>query len=121
MPAIRRRDLILEVGGHGYENFLNAEMEGEKVSGTFYAKHPRGRSGKRFLTPFFPHATLFQQHPEWFGLDAPKESGGPSIATCCAGSNRDAMQYLTANVIKYVEAHPEIQVFDFRPPDMDIW
>ncbi|MBU4272161.1 MAG: phosphate ABC transporter ATP-binding protein [Planctomycetes bacterium] len=28
--------------------------EGEKVSGTFCAKHPAGRSGKRFLTPFPP-------------------------------------------------------------------
>ncbi len=27
--------------------------EGKKVSGTFCAKYPSGRSGKRFLTPFF--------------------------------------------------------------------
>ena len=26
----------------------------KKVSGTFCAEHPEGRSGKRFLTPFSP-------------------------------------------------------------------
>ncbi len=34
------------------------EKAGEKVSGTFCAKHPEGRSGKRFLTPFPLEQTL---------------------------------------------------------------
>ena len=32
----------------------------EKVSGTVYAKHPEGRSGKRFLTPFPPLAEVLK-------------------------------------------------------------
>ena len=38
--SVRKHGIIDPVGGHGYQNFLNAEMEGGK---------------------------LFEQHPEWFG------------------------------------------------------
>ncbi|MBU4399184.1 MAG: DNA polymerase III subunit delta [Planctomycetes bacterium] len=39
---------------------LQAEAEAKKVSGTFCAKHPSGRSGKRFLTPFSLRGALEQ-------------------------------------------------------------
>src|SRR6201999_1438743 len=41
-PELQKRGITIEVGGHGYQNFLNADMEGGK---------------------------LFDQHSEWFGLD----------------------------------------------------
>jgi hypothetical protein len=41
-PELQKRDITIEVGGHGYQNFLNATMEG---------------------------GTLFDKHPDWFGQD----------------------------------------------------
>jgi len=92
-PELQKRGIIIEVGGHGYENFLNAEMENGK---------------------------LFELHPEWFGMD---ENGkrSPDKHTVFCTSNRDAVDYLLKNVIDYLKFHPEIEVFDFWPPDMDKW
>src|SRR5688500_7804353 len=41
-PELQKRGITIEVGGHGYENFINAKMND-------------GR--------------LFEEHPEWFGVD----------------------------------------------------
>ncbi|MBP6964506.1 MAG: DUF4838 domain-containing protein, partial [Armatimonadetes bacterium] len=92
-PELQRRGIIIEVGGHGYQNFLNAEMEG---------------------------GTLFEEHPEWFGMNERGErvkSRGRVICT----SNPDAVAYLTANLAKYLSERPEIRVFDFWPPDGASW
>ncbi len=92
-PELQRRSLQLEVGGHGYENYLNAGME---------------------------NGQLFERHPEWFGLDdAGKRAKAPHIVFCT--SNTDARNYFATNVIRYLDAHPEIQIFDFWPPDGAKW
>jgi hypothetical protein len=92
-PELEKRGLTIEVGGHGYQNFLNADMEGGK---------------------------LFERHPEWFGKDS---SCKPSRATHLVfnTSNTDAVAYLIGNVVRYVTSHPEIDVFDFWPPDGARW
>ena len=92
-PELEKRGITIEVGGHGYQNFLNADMEGGK---------------------------LFERHPEWFGKDS---SCKPSRATHLVfnTSNADAVSYLIGNVVRYVTAHPEIDVFDFWPPDGARW
>ncbi|HEX6536050.1 MAG TPA: DUF4838 domain-containing protein [Gemmatimonadaceae bacterium] len=92
-PELDKRGLTLEVGGHGYQNFLAPDMEG---------------------------GTLFERHPEWFGRDS---SCTPSRATHLVfdTGNPDAVAYLIGNVVKYVTAHPEIDVFDFWPPDGARW
>lgn len=92
-PECQKRGITIEVGGHGYQNFLNASMEAGK---------------------------LFEQHADWFGRD---ESGKRSKAenrVFCT-SNADAMNYLIANFIAYVKARPEIQIYDFWPPDGAKW
>ena len=33
-PELKKRDMLVEVGGHGYQNFLNAKMEGGEVCST---------------------------------------------------------------------------------------
>ncbi len=92
-PELQRRGLWIEVGGHGYENYLNAEMEGGK---------------------------LFESHPEWFGMDdTGQRSKKPHVVFCT--SNPDAKNYFITNVIHYLNAHPEIQIFDFWPPDGAKW
>ena len=84
---------MIEVGGHGYQNYLNAGME---------------------------NGSLFKEHPGWFGKDK----------NCLAStqqnlvfntSSKNAVRYLTGNVIKYIEQHPEIDIFDFWPPDGARW
>jgi hypothetical protein len=92
-PELDRRGLLIEVGGHGYQNYLNADMEG-------------GR--------------LFVEHPQWFGQDAQCR---PSSAEHLVFNteNADAVRYVAANVVRYLKAHPEIDIFDFWPPDGARW
>lgn len=92
-PELQKRDITIEVGGHGYQNFLNAEMEDGK---------------------------LFDRHPEWFGQDEEGTRRGEHRYVFCT-SNADAVNYLTANFVKYLEGRPEIQIFDFWPPDGAKW
>lgn len=92
-PELEKRGIMIEVGGHGYNNFLNAEME-------------NGR--------------LFEQHPEWFGMDAEGNRSRSHKVVFCT-SNRDAVDYLLKNLLSYLKGHPEIDIFDFWPPDGDRW
>lgn len=93
IPELDKRGLLLEVGGHGYQNFLNADME-------------NGR--------------LFEQHPDWFGKDA---ACRPSRARNIVFNteNPDAVAYLTANIVAYLKERPEIDIFDLWPPDGARW
>jgi hypothetical protein len=92
-PELQRRGITIEVGGHGYENFLNAEMEG---------------------------GALFEQHPEWFGMNERRERERSRRRVLCS-SNRDAVDYLVESVVRYLESRPEIDIFDFWPPDGCRW
>ncbi len=92
-PELQKRGIIIEVGGHGYENFLNAGMENGK---------------------------LFELHPEWFGMDKSGKRSPDKHSVFCT-SNRDAVHYLQDNVMTYLKTHPEIEIFDFWPPDMERW
>ncbi len=47
-----RRERLAPIGSFAQNALRRWLRTREKVSGTFYAKHPSGRSGKRFLTPF---------------------------------------------------------------------
>lgn len=93
VPELRRRGIQVEVGGHGYQNFLNAEME----------------SG-----------TLFSQHPEWFGMNENGERSPDKKWVCCT-SNPQAVAYVHNNILAYLKARPEIDIFDFWPPDGEAW
>jgi len=93
VPELKKRSILIEIGGHGYQNFINASME---------------------------NGTLFEKHPEWFGMDASgKRSKNPHIVICT--SNIDAVEYLYANLRNYLKQHPEIGIFDFWPPDSETW
>lgn len=93
VPELAKRGVIVEVGGHGYQNFLNEGME---------------------------EGALFSTHPEWFGMD---ESGhrSPDPHRVFCTSNPDAVAYLQANLLSYLNNHPEIDIFDFWPPDSERW
>jgi len=92
-PELQKRGITIEVGGHGYQNFLNAEMEDGK---------------------------LFQTHPEYFGQD-PKGARRSEKGRVFCTSNSQAVDYLTAKFIEYIKARPEIQIYDFWPPDGAKW
>ena len=89
-PELRKRDIQIEVGGHGYQNFINAEMPEVKA------------------------------HPEWLGMDATGQRSEAHGRVFCS-SNPDAVAFLTKNVVTYLKAHPEIDIFDFWPPDGSKW
>ena len=93
VPELERRDLVVEVGGHGYQNFLGPEME---------------------------EGALFDRHPEWFGRDS---SCRPSRAERLVfdTDNDAAVDYLVRNVVDYAETRPEIDILDFWPPDGARW
>jgi hypothetical protein len=92
-PELQKRGITIEVGGHGYQNFLGAELAGGKY---------------------------FAEHPEWFAKSA---AGKPQKAkqwVFCT-SNADAVKQLTTNFLAYIKDRPEIQIFDFWPPDGARW
>lgn len=98
-PELKKRDIIIEDGGHGYETFISTEMEDGK---------------------------LFEQKPQWFGVNkrfGEKEQGNRSkvkrVIFCT--SNSEAVDYMHSNLIKYLERHPEVDIFDFWPQDSEIW
>jgi len=63
---LEKRGITIEVGGHGYQNFLNADME---------------------------NGMLYKTNPVWFGLDKNGiRSANPHIVFC--SSNPDAVAYL---------------------------
>ena len=92
-PELQKRDITIEVGGHGYQNFLNAEMDGGKV---------------------------FEQHPDWFGMDDSGQRTKVHGRVFCT-SNPYAVAYVANNLIAYLKARPEIEIFDFWPPDGAKW
>ncbi len=93
IPELEKRSIHVEVGGHGYQNFLNAGMD-------------NGR--------------LFREHPEWFGLGHDGErKTNPRMVFCT--SNMRAVKFLHANLLDYLKKHPEIDIFDFWPPDSETW
>ena len=97
LPELRRRDLSIEVGGHGYQNFIRADM-GEDS----------------------PEGPLFDRHPDWFGLD---EECKPSRAVTDVFNteNPAAARHVFEGVAAYLRSHPEIDIFDFWPPDGARW
>lgn len=93
IPELKKRGILIEVGGHGYQNFINPSMEG---------------------------GTLLQKHPEWFGKNKeclPDKDEKLVFNT----ENQDAVNYFIKNVLKYVQEHPEIDIFDLWPPDGAKW
>ncbi len=90
---LKKRSIIIEVGEHGYQNFLNARMEGGK---------------------------LFEKHLEWFGMDNNGKRSSNLHAVFCT-SNNDAVEYLNNNLLSYLMSHSEIDISDFWPPDSERW
>lgn len=93
VPEIVKRGLYLEVGQHGYQNFLNADMEDGK---------------------------LFKLHPEWFGKSPdckPDKSAGAVFNT----SNSEAVSFFYSKFLEYLNRNPTIDVFDLWPPDFAHW
>lgn len=88
-PELKKRDIQIEVGGHGYQNFINSDMPEVKA------------------------------HPEWLGEKNGKRQTEHGIVFCT--SNPDAVALLTKNVVTYLKSHPEIDIFDFWPPDGSHW
>ncbi|WP_158508924.1 DUF4838 domain-containing protein [Gemmatirosa kalamazoonensis] len=90
-PELVRRGVTIEVGGHGWQNFLSPTDD-----------------------------ALFAAHPEWFGKDAAcRPSRDPSVVFDTR--NADAVRHVVDAVVAYLDARPEIDVFDFWPPDGAKW
>ena len=92
IPEARKRGILLEVGGHGYESFLSETTYGQK-------------------------------RPEWF-----PEEGVPVVgrrpnrrANIFRFTNEEALRTYIDNVIAYLRAHPEIDIFDAWPTDGALW
>lgn len=93
LPELKKRDMILEVGGHGYQNFINAKME---------------------------NGSLFKTHPEWFGKDSACKPS-PSERLVFNTANKEAVDYVIKNIIQYIKQHPEIKIFGLWPSDVGRW
>jgi hypothetical protein len=93
VPELKKRGILIEVGGHGYQNFFNAEME---------------------------NGELFKKHPDWFGMNSEGNRTENHNRVMCS-SKREPVEYLKRNVLAYLNDHPEIDIFDFWPPDGVRW
>jgi hypothetical protein len=92
-PELRRRGIDIEVGGHGYQNFLNASMQ---------------------------DGELFKQHPDWFGRDsacAPSRAPQNVFNTM----NTGAVTHVTAEASRYIREREEIDILELWPPDGARW
>lgn len=92
-PELKKRQVLIEVGGHGYQNFINAKMD---------------------------DGSLFKEHPDWFGRDQQGHRSADPHQVFCT-SNPEAVAYLENNILAYLKSHPEIDIFDFWPPDSERW
>ncbi|HVW60991.1 MAG TPA: DUF4838 domain-containing protein, partial [Puia sp.] len=92
-PELKKRGLLIEVGGHGYQNFISARMA---------------------------DGALFRQHPGWFGCN---RTGSPDSTENLVFNTADpeAVQYFLKNIRRYLQEHPEIDIFDCWPPDVAKW
>lgn len=96
-PELQKRDIIIEVGGHGYQNFIRADMP-----------DPSGQG------------TLFDKHPDWFAQDE-RGNRHKEPAWVFNTANEEATAFMIGNVTKYLSERPEIQIFDCWPPDGEHW
>ncbi|WP_187774931.1 DUF4838 domain-containing protein [Pedobacter sp. BS3] len=92
-PELRKRGILIEVGGHGYQNYINPGME---------------------------NGNLFKQHPDWFGLDKDCKPATDDYLVFNT-ENQDAVNYFIKSVLEYLRQHPEIDIFDLWPPDGARW
>ena len=117
-PELKKRDITIEVGGHGYQNFLSADMDpsGYASGGSSPRRIAAGSIELRGEKP--PEA--YDQHPEWFGMGADGKRRPEHGRVFCT-SNAAAVDYLTKNVVAYLQSRPEIDIFDFWPPDGSKW
>jgi hypothetical protein len=92
-PELARRGIDIEVGGHGYQNFLNASMQD-------------GR--------------LFAEHADWFGRDStcqPSRAAENVFNT----SNAEAASFVATQAVSYMHDRPEIATLELWPPDGARW
>ncbi|HEY4289231.1 MAG TPA: DUF4838 domain-containing protein [Puia sp.] len=110
-PELKKRGLLIEVGGHGYQNFISARMEGGARANGGAQTDKGAQTGK---------GTLFRQHPDWFGCN---RSGVPDSTENLVFNtgNPEAVHYFLGNVERYLRGHPEIDIFDCWPPDVAKW
>ncbi len=87
-PELKKRGILIQVGQHGYQNYL-------------------------------PTEEYFHDHPEWFGELNGKRVPMSECVFCT--SNSDVLQEFKKNVISYIKARPEINIFDLWPPDSVPW
>jgi hypothetical protein len=93
IPELRKRGMIIEVGGHGYDVFLPPSVYKET--------HPE----------WFPDP------------DEPTYGGGKpdNPANIFRFTNQDALNTFIDNVVLYLQERPEIAIFDAWPPDTARW
>jgi hypothetical protein len=92
IPELAKRGIVLQVGGHGYHSFL-----------------PPGR--------------YQAAHPDWFPDpdDPVAAERSPGPANVFHVGNEKALQAYIDNVIAYLQARPEIGIFEAWPPDEAKW
>ncbi len=88
ISELEKRGMVIEVGGHGYQNYLSPE-------------------------------NYFDEHPEWFAMKDGERTRDENWMFNT--TNEEALDELTANVIDYLRAHPEIDIFDLWPPEGGRW
>jgi len=88
IPELRKRGLLLQVGQHGFQNYLGTRR-------------------------------YYRNHPEWFGLIGNRRVTAEEAVFCT--TNQEALKVFISNMMDYLSAHPELDIFDLWPPDNVPW
>ena len=101
------------------EDFWEGSMEYE-TSGVAPELRKRGiiLAGPEHSMLYFLPNTLFDEHPEWFGMDAdgrrwPQGALRPEFCW----SNPEAVELFTDNTVRWLQDNPHIEMFTFMPND----
>lgn len=123
LPAQALEEADVELAPAGFdatlEDFITLVREFER-EGIVEEMRKRGmilEGPLHCMVQLFPNS-LFEEHPEWFGMTAdgervPQRPLGPEFCW----SNADAVAHFAGNVVEFVRACPFIDVFAFTPND----
>lgn len=68
----------------------------------------------------FPEQEYFKTHPEYYGLQGGKRVAGSVHAQICL-TNPDVLRIATEKVLKWIDEHPDVSIFDVSQNDGNGW
>lgn len=105
-----------------FDSFPKETAARQRLNGP-YTKCDASVGGKIEFFPYvhsfddlFPESEYFKDHPEYYGMQGGKRVAGAVHAQLCL-TNPDVLRLATAKVLKWIEEHPQVPIFDVSQND----